>query len=82
MNRRKSLPELVSQRRMLEMSKVKVRLQGSEKEVERLRQLLLKRCPELILAKPRKGTNPKYADQQKYASYGDFEFGKKRKRRS
>ena len=64
------------------MSKVKVRLQGSEKEVERLRQLLLKRCPELILAKPRKGTNPKYADQQKYASYGDFEFGKKRKRRS
>jgi len=62
--------------------KVKVRLQGSEKEVAKLRAILLKKCPELILGKPRKGTNPKYASAQKYASYGDFKFGVIRNRRS
>lgn len=61
--------------------KVKVRIQGNEKDVERLRKILLERCPELILAKPRRGSNPKYEPNQKYASYGDFQFNKKRKRR-
>ena len=63
------------------MSKVKVRLQGSEKDVERLRKILLERCPELILGSPRKGSNPKYAGNQRYASYGDFQFNTKRRRR-
>ena len=63
------------------MSKVKVRIQGSEKDVERLRKILLDRCPELILASPRKGTNPKYDGNQKFSSYGDFQFNSKRKRR-
>ena len=62
--------------------KVKVRIQGQEKDVERLKAILLERCPELILGKPRRGTNPKYEHNQKYASYGDFQFNTKRKRRS
>ena len=63
--------------------KVKLRIQGeNEKEVQRLRRLLLKRCPELILANPREGSNPKYQGKQKWAAYGDFEFGKVRRRRS
>lgn len=61
--------------------KVKVRIQGTEPEVEKLRQILLERCPELILGKPRRGTNPKYEPNQKYASYGDFQFDTVRKRR-
>jgi len=64
------------------MGKVKVRIQGSEKEVEKLRKILLDRCPELILGSPRKGTNPKYDGNQKFSSYGDFQFNSKRKRRS
>ena len=60
---------------------VKVRIQGTELEVEKLRQILLERCPELILGKPRRGTNPKYEPDQKYASYGDFQFDTIRKRR-
>lgn len=63
------------------MSKVKVRIQGDEKDVEKVKRILLERCPELILGKPRRGTNPKYEPNQKYASYGDFEPGKKRRRR-
>ena len=62
--------------------KVKVRIQGEEKDVERLKAILLERCPELILGNPRRGTNPKYEPNQKYASYGDFQFNTKRKRRS
>ena len=62
--------------------KVKVRIQGTEPEVEKLRQILLERCPELILGKPRRGTNPKYEPNQKYAPYGDFQFDTKRKRRN
>lgn len=62
--------------------KVKVRIQGDQKEVERLKEILLERCPELILGKPRRGTNPKYEPNQKYASYGDFQFNTKRKRRN
>lgn len=63
------------------MSKVKVRIQGDEKDVEKVKKILLERCPELILGKARRGTNPKYEPNQKYASYGDFEPGKKRRRR-
>ena len=63
------------------MSKVKVRIQGTQKDVERLKKILLDRCPELILATPRKGTNPKYDGNQKYSSYGDFQFNTKRRRR-
>ncbi|MEL0098296.1 MAG: hypothetical protein VW907_01925 [Opitutae bacterium] len=62
--------------------KVKVRIQGEEKDVQRLKAILLERCPELILGKPRRGTNPKYEPNQKYASYGDFQFNTKRKRRT
>jgi len=61
--------------------KVKVRIQGSQEDVEKLREILLGRCPELILATPRRGTNPKYESNQKYASYGDFQFNTIRKRR-
>jgi len=62
--------------------KVRIRLQGSEKEVERLRKHLLKNHPQMILSKPREGTNPRYAGRQKWACYGDYEFGKIRRRRS
>ena len=61
--------------------KGKLRIQGEQKDVERLREILLERCPELILGSPRRGTNPKYEPNQKYASYGDFQFNTKRKRR-
>ena len=61
---------------------VKVRLQGFEDEVAEVRKILLERCPELILGKPRKGTNPKYADKQKWASYGDLTTHTVRRRRS
>ena len=62
--------------------KVKVRLQGNKKDVEKLRKHLLKKCPQLILGKPREGTNPKYHGKQKWSSYGDYWFGKIRRRRS
>jgi hypothetical protein len=64
------------------MSKVRIRLQGAEKDVTRLRKHLLKLCPQMILANPREGTNPRYAGRQKWASYGDYEFGKIRRRRN
>ena len=62
--------------------KVKVRLQGNKKDVEKLRKHLLKKCPQLILGKPREGTNPKYDGAQKWSSYGDYWFGKIRRRKS
>jgi len=61
--------------------KVKVRIQGTKAEVEKLRRHLLKKHPQLILSSPREGTNPRYADNQKWASYGDYQFGVVRKRR-
>ena len=63
------------------VEKVKVRIQGSEKDVQKLREILLDRCPELILGSPRRGTNPKYEPNQKYASYGDFQFNTKRNKK-
>ena len=62
--------------------KVKVRLQKNKKDVEKLRKHLLKKCPQLILGKPREGTNPKYDGNQKWSSYGDYWFGKIRRRKS
>tara|TARA_R110000737_G_C14230310_1_gene422759 strand:+ start:243 stop:437 length:195 start_codon:yes stop_codon:yes gene_type:complete len=62
--------------------KVRVRLQGTKKEVDRLRKHLLKNNPQMILSKPREGTNPKYDGNQKWACYGDYEFGKIRRRRN
>tara|TARA_B100000963_G_scaffold281489_1_gene249996 strand:- start:908 stop:1108 length:201 start_codon:yes stop_codon:yes gene_type:complete len=62
--------------------KVKIRIQGTKKEVEKLRRHLLQSHPQLIMSKPRKGTNPKYKDNQKYSSYGDYQFNTIRKRRS
>ena len=61
--------------------KVKIRIQGNKKDVEKLRKHLLKKHPQLILGNPRKGTNPKYKLNQKYASYGDYQFNTIRKRR-
>ena len=63
--------------------KVKVRLMGTKKEVERLRRHLLKKHPQMILNKPREGTNPRYAEVgQKWFVYGDYEFGTIRRRRN
>lgn len=54
---------------------VKVRLQAdSEEECEALRRHLLDTHPGLTLGAPRAGTNPRYADDQKWASYGDLRF--------
>jgi len=62
--------------------KVKVRLQGEKNEIEKVREILLKRCPELCLGAAREGSNPKYAGRQKWASYGDFIVNAIRRRRS
>jgi hypothetical protein len=62
--------------------KVRIRLQGTKAEVTRLRKHLLKSHPQMILSNPREGTNPKYAGRQKWSCYGDYEFGKIRRRRS
>ena len=62
---------------------VKIRLQCEDQlQIERVRKILLHRCPELILAAPREGSNPKYAGRQKFASYGDFKVNEIRRRRS
>ena len=62
--------------------KVKVRLMGTEKEVSRLRNHLLKKHPQMILGKPQKGNNPRYDEiGQKFFVYGDYEFNKIRRRR-
>lgn len=67
--------------------KVKVRLQSDgsldgDQQIAKVREILLKRCPELCLGKPRIGSNPKYEGRQKWASYGDFIVNKIRRRRS
>ena len=52
--------------------KIKIRIQGTAVEVAFMRQRLLRKHKNLILGKPRKGTNPKYEGNQKWSSYGDF----------
>ncbi len=64
------------------MGKVRIRLQGAEKDVAKLRKHLLKNHPQMILAHPREGTNPRYAGRQKWSAYGNYEFGKIRRRRN
>ena len=61
---------------------VKVRLQGDPEMVEELRQLLLTAHEELVLGRPREGTNPKYAGNQQWSSYGNWKINTKRQRRS
>ena len=64
------------------MTKVKIRLMSTNKnDIEKLRRHFLKKHPQAILAHPRQGTNPKYAENQKWFVYGDYEFGKIRRRR-
>ena len=61
------------------MAKVKIRLGAPSKaDVEKLRRHLLKKHPQMIMSKPRQGNNPKYDN---WLSYGDYEFGKIRRRR-
>ena len=65
------------------MTKVKVRLQANTKEdCEKLRKHFLKKHPQMIMSKPREGTNPKYEGRQKWSCYGDYQFGVIRQRRS
>lgn len=55
--------------------KVKVRIQaGSKAEADLVRLKLLTAHPNLIMAQPREGTNPKYEGRQKWAAYGDIIF--------
>ena len=64
------------------LSKVKIRLMaGSKNAVEKLRRHFLKKHPQLILSNPIQGSNQKYAEKQKWFSYGDYELGKIRRRR-
>lgn len=65
------------------MTKVRIRLMAqSEKACERLRKHMLKKHPQMILGKPQEGANPKYKSSQKWFCYGDYEFGKIRRRRT
>ena len=65
------------------MTKVKIRLMaGSEKSCERLRKHMLKKHPQMILGRPMMGSNPKYKSRPKWFCYGDYEFGKIRRRRN
>ena len=62
------------------LSKVKIRLVApSKSDVEKLRRHMLKKHPQMIMSKPRKGNNPKYDN---WLCYGDYEFGKIRRRRN
>ncbi len=67
---------------VVDMSKVKIRLMSTSKsDVEKLRSHFLRKHPQAILGKPREGSNPKYEGKQKWFVYGDYEFGKVRRRR-
>ena len=62
------------------MTKVKIRLVApSKSDVEKLRRHMLKKHPQMIMSKPRQGNNPKYDN---WLCYGDYEFGKIRRRRN
>lgn len=64
------------------MTKVRVRLMANNvKDLEKLRNHMLKKHPQMIMSKPRMGSNPKYDAAQKWFCYGDYEFGKIRRRR-
>jgi hypothetical protein len=62
------------------LSKVRIRLVAPKKgDVEKLRKHMLKKHPQMILSNPKQGNNPKYDN---WLCYGDYEFGKIRRRRS
>lgn len=64
------------------MSKVRIRLVAeSEREIERLRNHMLKKHPQMILGKPRK-SNPEVPVKAMWFCFGDYEFGKIRRRRN
>jgi hypothetical protein len=64
------------------LSKVRVRLMSeTKKDLEKLRRHMLKKHPQMIMSHPRMGSNPKYQSAQKWFCYGDYEFGKVRRRR-
>jgi hypothetical protein len=61
---------------------IKIRITGdSAAECEATRQLLLSLLPGATFAKPREGTNPKYAGNQKWMSYGEMELSTARTQR-
>jgi len=63
--------------------KVRIRIQSrNKKDLEKMRNHLLKKHPQMILSKPREGTNPKYEGRQAWSSYGDYWFGHIRRRRN
>lgn len=63
--------------------KVRIRIQSRNvKDLERMRKHLLKSHPQMILSKPREGTNPRYEGRQAWSCYGDYQFGKIRRRRT
>jgi len=65
------------------MSKIRIRITAdNEKECDQMRKHFLKSHPQLIMSKPRKGSNPKYIENQKWFSYGDYQKGVIRRRRS
>ena len=67
------------------MSKVRIRLQGAERDVAKLRKHLLKHHPQMVLAHPREPVKPRSILQQRvvvWSSFGDYEFGKIRRRRN
>ena len=65
-----------------QMSKVKIRLMSASlTDVQKLRPHFLKKHPQSILGKPMMGKNPRYEDSPKWFVYGDYEFGKIRRRR-
>ena len=63
------------------MSKVKIRLMSTSKaDVEKLRKHFLKKHPQAILGHPHEGPT-KIWKKSKWFVYGDYEFGKIRRRR-
>ena len=61
--------------------KVRIRIQSrNKKDLERNH--LLKSHSQMILSKPREGTNPKYEGRQAWSCYGDYWFGHIRRRRT
>ena len=53
--------------------KVRIRLQSRNKnDLIRIRKKFLKDHPQVILSKPREGTNPKYEGRQAWSCYGNW----------
>ena len=64
------------------MTKVRIRLMAhSQREIERLRTHMLKKHPQMIMGYPIIGP-PAAHKPQMWFCYGDYEFGKIRRRRN